>query len=317
MSPSERPPPALDDLEAGGPTLAVPPPTSPPEPGWLEPHLPGGGVRLAMSLRDGGVSAAPWSRWNLGDHVGDAPEAVAANRRRWAEGLAARGAGWPGGPAPDGPWLRQVHGTGLLRWAWVDGRPRAVARWTGAGWQAVDEAAEPAPVADAALSTEPGLPCTVLVADCLPVLLAAPGRTGVAAAHAGWRGLAAGVLETAVAALAQAAACPPAALRAWIGPGLGPEAFEVGADVLQAFGVRPEAPGPRFRPGRTPDRWWADLPGLAEDRLRALGLAVLVQAGRSTHAEPAAFFSHRRDGRSGRHAAALWIEPDRPGPAAG
>jgi hypothetical protein len=175
--------------------------------------------------------------------------------------------------------------------------------------------------ADASITTQPGLACTVMVADCLPVLFAAPGARGVGAAHAGWRGLAAGVLDHTVSALCDATGCAPQDLVAWLGACIGPRAFEVGADVLQAFGVDPAAdrrgdasPGslPRFA-AKAPaadgtPRWWADLPSLARDRLIRAGLRRIHGGAWCTVSEPSRFFSYRRDRVTGRMAAAVWID---------
>ena len=146
--------------------------------------------------------------------------------------------------------------------------------------------------------------CSVLVADCLPVLFALPDGRGVGAAHAGWRGLAGGVLEATVQALCDAAAAQPHELHAWMGACIGPDAFEVGADVLDAFGA---AGADRFRPASVPGKWWADLPGLAHDRLRRLGVRQVQAAGACTVSDPSRFFSLRRDRVTGRHAACVWI----------
>ncbi|MEP7302439.1 MAG: peptidoglycan editing factor PgeF [Caldimonas sp.] len=248
-------------------------------PGWLAPDWAGGGVGALMSTRDGGISTGPHASMNLGDACGDDPACVAANRARFAATCAA---------API--FLRQVHGARVVRVGAEDAR-----------------AGSPRHAADASLSTEPGVACTVLVADCLPVLFAAPGGRGVAAAHAGWRGLSAGVLEAAVAALCEAAGCRPVDLDAWLGACIGPAAFEVGADVVEAFGVDPGAAGTRhFAPAR-PGKWLADLAGLARDRLGAAGLVRLGGADRCVVADPSRFFSYRRDGVTGRMAAAVWI----------
>lgn len=227
----------------------------------------------AMSLRLGGRSAGPWASLNLGDHVGDDPAAVQSNRERFAAVI---------GAAP--VYLRQVHGARVVR----------VTR--------ASLGVEP-PEADASVSTERDVACTVLVADCLPVLLAAPH--GVAAAHAGWRGLAAGVVEATLEALCREAHCRPADVRAWLGACIGPRAFEVGADVLGAFG--PGAAG-RFRPrAERPGKWLADLAGLARDRLVAAGVADVSGGTWCTVADPSRFFSFRRDGVTGRLAAAVWL----------
>jgi YfiH family protein len=249
------------------------------EAGWLVPEWSAPQhVGAVMSTRAGGVSSGPYASLNLGGHVGDDPAAVQANRSRLQARLE--------GAVP--VFLQQVHGVQVVR---LQGAAPAVA-----------------PQADASITTEPGLACTIGVADCLPVLLAAPG--GVGAAHAGWRGLAGGVLERAVEALCAAANCGPRDLSAWLGPCIGPARFEVGADVLQAFGASPQAPGPRFVPAPAPDgrpRWHADLPGLARERLQALGVARVAGGAWCTVSEPSRFFSFRRDGVTGRMAAAVWL----------
>jgi YfiH family protein len=183
-------------------------------------------------------------------------------------------------------YLSQVHGTRVLR----------LPASTAAGLQA-----------DAAITTEPDLACTVMVADCLPVLFAAPDARGVGAAHAGWRGLAGGVLEATVSALCEAVACAPQDLVAWLGPCIGPRQFEVGADVLEAFGTGSSA---RFVPRARADgsrRWLADLPSLARDRIAAAGLKRVSGGTWCTVEDPSRFFSFRRDRVTGRMAAAVWI----------
>lgn len=235
-------------------------------------------VGALMSTREGGVSVAPFDSLNLGRSVGDAPEAVVENRRRFEAAI--------GAPPV---WLSQVHGVRVLRLPAGEGPYEA----------------------DACITTVLGAVCTVMVADCLPVLFAAPDARGVGAAHAGWRGLAGGVLEATVAALCDAARCRPDELSAWLGPCIGPRQFEVGADVLAAFGPTAAA---RFAPRGLahvgPDgspRWLADLPGLARDRLQAAGV-VQVSGGRwCTVEERSRFFSFRRDRTTGRMAAAVWI----------
>ncbi len=243
------------------------------------------GVVAAMSLREGGVSQGAWASLNLGAAVGDADSAVQANRARYSAAL---------GAVP--VWLRQVHGVQVLR---LGAEHRA-----GGPVQAA---------ADAAWTTERGLACSVLVADCLPVLLALRDGSAVAAAHAGWRGLAGGVIEATVAVLCAGTGAAPQAIQAWLGPCIGPHQFEVGADVLQAFGASvqsdPSGPQNRFRPRPRPDgnpRWLADLAGLAHDRLAALGVERISSCGACTVESPSRFFSFRRDGVTGRHAAAIW-----------
>lgn len=245
----------------------------------LRPHWPApDGVGAAMSLRDGGLSVDPWRSCNLGRAVGDDPAAVAANRARYAEAIAAT-------PV----WLRQVHGTRVLY---------------------LGDAGERDEPADAAWTDVHGVACTVLIADCLPVLLCSRDGRAVAAAHAGWRGLATGVLEATLAALHEGAGVAPADLVAWLGPCIGPRAFEVGADVLQAFG-RDTTPQDHDAFGFSPrtdgaPRWRADLVRLARQRLAAAGVREVAADGRCTVEDASAFFSYRRDGVTGRHAAAVW-----------
>jgi polyphenol oxidase len=232
-------------------------------------------VGALMTTRAGGASAAPFDSMNLGRSAGDDPSAVAENRRRFeaAMGMPTR-------------YLSQVHGARVVR---------------------LSHAAHGPYEADAAITTEPSLACAVLVADCLPVLFAAPEARGVGAAHAGWRGLAGGVLEATVVALCDAAACAPHDLVAWLGPCIGPRRFEVGADVLDAFGA---AASLRFVSRPRSDgapRWLADLPGLARDRLAAAGVSAIHGGTWCTVEDASAFFSFRRDGVTGRMAAAVWI----------
>ena len=238
------------------------------------------GVGAAMSLRDGGVSTGSWCSLNLGVGVGDDPPAVAENRARWAAALGAR-------PV----WLRQVHGIHVLR----------------LGAHSPDAPEEPA---DAAWTTEPGIACNVQVADCLPVLFAASDGRAVAAAHAGWRGLAAGVLETTLDALRQGAGIAAAEVVAWLGPCIGPRQFEVGADVLEGFGQTPGQADPAsfvFSPRRGgAARWRADLQRLAYLRLAAAGVVHISQDAACTAEDGSRFFSFRRDGVTGRLAAAVW-----------
>lgn len=235
----------------------------------------GEGVRAWMSLRAGGVSPAPFDALNLGVSVGDDPAAVQANRDAVATLMQA--------PLV---MLRQVHGTHCLR---LDAEPEQ----------------EATQAADAAVLTRRDRALGIQVADCLPVLFSAVDRQGraqaVAGAHAGWRGLASGVLEHTLDALREAA--PGLLLRAWLGPCIGPQAFEVGEDVMQPFGG--EGPLMRYtpRPDGSP-RWHADLQGLAEQRLLAAGVGSIGRCQACTFSEPSRFFSFRRDGaRSGRMAA--------------
>jgi YfiH family protein len=238
-------------------------------------------VGALMSTRAGGVSLAPWDSLNLGVAVGDDAAAVAENRRRF---VALTGA--------QPLWLRQVHGCSVVH------ANLALA------------AAEP-PQADAAWTDEPGVACIVQVADCMPVLLAAPGGRAVAAAHAGWRGLAGGVVEAALGALCTAARCEPPQVSVWLGPCIGPRRFEVGADVLQAFGQAQDSADPRLfadgAPSHGAPRWLANLPQLARERLARAGVWRISGGNWCTVEQRSRFFSYRRDGVTGRLAAAIWI----------
>ncbi len=235
-----------------------------------------------MSTRRGGVSRAPFDSLNLrpaglrADAV-DEPAAIHENQRRFA--------GWLEDAQP--VYLDQVHGARVVRLTRADlAKGQAFAQ------------------ADASVTTERGVACTVLVADCLPVLLAAPGGHAVGAAHAGWRGLAGGVVEATLAELCEAAGCAPAEVSAWLGACIGPDAFEVGDDVREAFGPGAAA---FFRPGVAPGKWWADLPGLARHRLRRAGVSHVEGGTWCTVSDPLRFYSFRRDPRTGRHAASIWI----------
>lgn len=238
-------------------------------------------VRAHMSTREGGVGRGAYTSLNLRPGIGDDAEAVAANRRRLQDRL--------GVPLHR---VDQVHGSAVHRFELGADPTSALA------------------VADASLTRCRALGCEIQVADCLPVLLADVDGLGVAAAHAGWRGLADGVLEATVAALCEAIDRPPQRLQAWLGACIGPNRFEVGADVLQAFGAT--APGPLFRPDAArADKWWADLPALARCRLQAAGIGAIGgndgSADWCTASQPSRFFSHRRDHRTGRMAAVIWL----------
>jgi hypothetical protein len=236
-----------------------------------------------MSERTAGVSSPPFDTLNLGDAVGDDPACVRENRARFAHLL---------GAAP--VYLRQLHGTRVVRVGaeHVGGQPLE---------------------ADSALTTTAGVACTVQVADCMPVLLAAPGGRAVAAVHAGWRGLAAGAIEAALTALCDAAGCSRGEVAAWLGPCIGPRRFEVGPEVVQAFGAALHDTDPqRFMPRARPDgqmRWLANLPQLGRDRLHAAGIRRIAGGHWCTFEDRARFFSFRRDGTTGRLAAAVWIRP--------
>jgi polyphenol oxidase len=231
------------------------------------------GVRAAFTLRSGGVSDAPFDSLNLGAHVGDRSAAVAENRRRVRERLAL-----PGEPA----WLEQVHGTRVAD---------------------LDTPGEGARSADAVITRADGTVCAIQVADCMPVLFAARDASAVGVAHAGWRGLAAGVLEETVARLG----VPPRELLAWLGPAISARHFEVGEEVRAAFLERDPAAGGAFI-ANSRGRWQCDLVALARRRLAALGLTAVSGGSWCTYGEPARFYSFRRDGRCGRMAALIWLE---------
>lgn len=245
-----------------------------PAPAWLDADWPAPpGVRALTTLRSGeGVSAPPFDAFNLGAHCGDDPAAVAENRRRLAAALAL-----PSAPC----WLRQVHGTGVVR---LSAPP-----------------AEP-PEADAAATDVPGLVLAILTADCLPVVFAARDGREVAVAHAGWRGLAAGVLESTVAAMHT----PADRLRAWLGPAAGPAHYEIGAEVRDAF-VGPDPGAAAAFVASRPGHWHVDLYALARRRLAAVGVGDVHGGGLCTIGDPGRFFSHRRDGRGGRLATLAWL----------
>ena len=232
------------------------------------------GVRAAFTLRGGGVSAAPFDSLNLGTHVGDAAAAVVENRQRVRRSLSL-----PAEPR----WLEQVHGAEVIE---VRG-----------------DACDSAPIADGIVSREAGVVAAVQVADCLPVLFAAHDASVVAAAHAGWRGLAAGVLEATVARTGVA----PARLLAWLGPAIARAHFEVGAEVREAFVARAARAAAAFIPNSR-GRWQCDLHMLARQRLEAVGVASVFGGEWCTFADPGRFFSYRRDGRCGRMAALIWRE---------
>lgn len=254
------------------------------EPDWPAPH----GVRAAFALRSGGVSAPPWDSLNVGIHVGDAPSAVLENRRRLCAAL-----DLPGEPL----WLDQVHGCDV-----VDAD--ALAR---RGAPADPVAARPR--GDAVVTARPGVVCAIQVADCLPVLFASRDGRHLGAAHAGWRGLAGGVLEATVKALP----VPAAELMTWLGPAIGPASFEVGDEVREAFLAQPEPRGHAGDPAAAFERngrgrWQCDLYALARQRLTAAGVHSVWGGGEDTCADPGRYFSHRRSAPTGRHVALLWLD---------
>lgn len=254
---------------------------------WLQPEWPAPpNVRAVCTARQGGVSAAPYDSLNLGAHVGDDVAHVQRNRAILRQTLAAR-------PV----FLNQVHGTQM---------------------QELDADTPDGLSADGAYTRTPGLACTVMVADCLPILLCDAQGTQVAAVHAGWRGLA-GVAGKGVVEQAVERFWPPALVEygqsaidliAWVGPCIGPQAFEVGADVRDAFVSGSPQATECFQPLHG-DKWLADLPALARQRLRRLGVTQLFGNDSSppwcTVGNPLRFFSHRRDRISGRQAACVWL----------
>ena len=237
-------------------------------PDWAAPA----GVRAVCTTRAGGVSHGAFGGLNLGGHVGDEATNVAANRARLQTDIGVR-------PV----FLQQVHGTDVLP---------------------IDATTPDGAVADACTAVDRGVACTIMVADCLPVLFTDSDGRRVAAAHAGWRGLAAGVLERTVAAFGHTRP------MAWLGPCIGPTAFEVGDEVRAAFVAQSADAAGCFQPGPVSCKWWADLPALARQRLHAAGVDAAYGNDGSdawcTVRNPLRFFSHRRDGVSGRFAAAIW-----------
>ncbi len=229
-------------------------------------------VRAVSTTRLGGVSRAPYNSLNLGDHVGDEPQSVAQNRKHLR-----RLAGLPSEPV----WLQQVHGT----------------RIAGMSDDAVDCRA------DGMISDRPGEVCVVMTADCLPVLLCNRQGDRVGAVHAGWRGLADGVIEAAIARFEQ----PGSELLAWMGPAIGPDAFEVGNEVRDRFLAHDPSCETAFRENR-PGHWLADIYLLARLRLKQLGIGFIGGGGYCTVSDRERFFSYRRDGVTGRMASLIWIE---------
>jgi polyphenol oxidase len=243
--------------------------------GWLVPEWPAPArVHAVCTTRAGGVSHGPYESLNLGDHVGDVPEAVTANRAAFAAAIGAR-------PV----FLQQVHGRHAM---------------------ALDASTPDGSEADGCFTREAGVACTIMVADCLPLLFTSEDGGIVGAAHAGWRGLVGGVLEAAV----EGMQVRPETLFAWLGPCIGPTAFEVGGEVKAAFEAHDPAAASLFAP-HAHGKWLADLPGLARGRLRALGITrIYGNDGSSewcTVSNPSKFFSHRRDRVSGRFAASIWL----------
>lgn len=291
-------------------------------PDWVAPPR----VRAAFTLRTGGVSAAPYDSLNLGARIGDAPEAVAENRRRVGETLQL-----PAEPV----WLEQVHGVGVVEIGAAVGvrvvaapgesggaaalgggagaaalggigGTAALGGMGGAGLGAGVGVRDVPPTGDAAVAREAGQVCAIRVADCMPVLFAARDGSVVGAAHAGWRGLAGGVLEATVNRLG----VPASQVIAWMGPAIGPQHFEVGEEVRAAFLASDSCVASAFT-ANARGRWQCDLYALARQRLEALGIGGIYGGGWCTFADAEQFFSYRRDGQTGRMAALIWIEPER------
>ncbi len=239
-------------------------------PDWPAPA----GVSAVSSTRSGGVSQGRFESLNIGDHVGDEPERVAENRSRLLQAAGCRAA-----PL----WLDQVHGTTLFR-ADTGGSRRA----------------------DAAVVSAPGAACVIMTADCLPILVCDGAGSIVAGIHAGWRGLAAGVIDSVASALRDASGSDD--FMAWIGPAISCEAYEVGDDVREAMCAAIPAAESRFAANEG-GRWQCDLAGIARDELQLRGYRVF--GGRyCTHSDTDRFFSHRRDGPCGRQASLIWLRPD-------
>jgi YfiH family protein len=268
-------------------------------PKWPAPS----GVRAAFTLRTGGVSLAPYDSLNIGARIGDSPEAVAENRRRVREKLRL-----PAEPV----WLEQVHGVqvvelGTAGRAGMSGRQGAPSDAAAGALSDVAmrgaDSGELVPTADAVVARDAGQVCAIRVADCMPVLFAAHDGSAVGAAHAGWRGLAGGVLEATIGRLG----IPAAKLIAWMGPAIGPEHFEVGEDVRAVFTAVDLGAASAFS-ANARGRWQCDLYALARRRLSALGVSAIYGGGWCTFAEADRFFSYRRDGQCGRMAALIWID---------
>lgn len=237
-------------------------------PDWPAPS----GIRAACTTRRGGVSNAPWDTLNLGAHVGDAQQAVEQNRTIVGEQLGL-GAGRFG-------WLNQVHGTDVVELP-ATGQVRA----------------------DASVTSRAGDVCVVMTADCLPVLFCDASGSRVAAAHAGWRGLADGVLEQTVARFGN-----PASLLAWLGPAIGPDRFEVGPEVREVFLMNDPLAASAFVPSPVREgHYLADIYTLARQRLAAAGVLQVYGGGFCTVTDQERFFSYRRDGQTGRMASLITI----------
>ncbi len=241
---------------------------------WIVPDWPAPKqVRARVTSRQGGLSRAPFDSFNLAFHVGDDAESVAKNRALLRERL---------GLKHEPIWLDQVHGCDMVE---ISGHQQSGCR------------------ADAVTTTESGQVCAVLTADCLPILLCNRSGSRVAAVHAGWRGLLAGVIEESVAGFSDSGED----LMAWLGPAIGPNAFEVGTEVRDAFTAANPEDESAFVANR-PGHWLADIYALARNRLRQHNIGFVGGGDYCTVSQPEWFFSYRRDGRTGRMASLIWID---------
>jgi polyphenol oxidase len=248
--------------------------TGPLHPEWLRPEWPAPtNVRAFITTRAGGVSSAPYASLNIGLSTGDDPQAIAQNRARVRAVL------------PEDPrWLKQVHGARVVDADELTDRPEA----------------------DASVAQRPGAVCAIQIADCLPVLLTDRAGSVVGAAHAGWRGLAAGVIDNTVTALV-ARGARRAELLAYLGPAIGPAAFEVGDDVYDVYTRADAATASAFE-RRANGKWLADLFALARHALARCGVAAIYGGGFCTYSDQARFYSYRRDKVAGRMGAFIWLE---------
>ncbi len=249
---------------------------------FIAPNWPApSNVKALQTTRMGGVSAAPYASLNLGAHVQDDAMAVAANRQRLSPYL-------PSEPV----WVNQVHGTDVIDAATSTCLQNA----------------------DASFTTKVNVVCVTMTADCLPVLLCDKKGSVVAAVHAGWRGLCDGVIEAAV----QKMQVPPSEVLVWLGPAIGPNAFEVGGDVREQFIAQDSQASQAFKllaSSPTDDKWLGNLYMLAQQRLNRIGVSAIYGAGVNedfcTYTDEARFFSFRRDNITGRMASMIWLESHR------
>jgi YfiH family protein len=236
-------------------------------------------VQAVFTTRDGGSSTGVYAGLNLGLHVADLEANVVENRRQLREQLQL---------TQEPVWLNQVHGVQV--------------------WDANQPLSDEPPTADAAVTTQPGVPLTVMTADCLPVLFCNKAGTVVASAHAGWRSLCHGVLENTVAAMG----VEPADILVWLGPAIGPAAFEVGGEVRAAFIEQDSAAGAAFirHDAGGADKWLADIFLLARQRLIRAGVNAIYGGGICTYSDPERFYSYRRDGQTGRMSGLIWLSAE-------